>query len=56
MANFFRNFPLTEYKFGNEETTALFQNISAYINIIDELKNHSVDGKYSDIVINDGHD
>ena len=38
MSNFFRNFPLAEYKFGNEETTALFQNISAYINIIDELK------------------
>ena len=38
MASFFKNFPLTEYFFGDEvEQTALFQNISTYINIIDEL-------------------
>ena len=38
MSNFFNNFPLVEYLFGDDvEQTALFQNISAYINIIDEL-------------------
>lgn len=37
MSNFFKNFPLVEYKFGVEENTALIQNIGAYINILDEL-------------------
>jgi len=38
MATFFQNFPLVNYNFGNEADTALFQNISAYIKIIDDLK------------------
>ena len=37
MATFFQNFPLVNYNFGNETDTALFQNISAYIKIIDDL-------------------
>ena len=36
--SFFRNFPLAAYKFGDEENFSLFQNISAYVNIIDELR------------------
>ncbi len=58
MSNFFRNFPLAEYKFGDEETTALFQNISAYISVIDELKDdisfynlyHIGEGERPDVV------
>lgn len=36
---FFRNFPLLDYQFGNETDTAIFQNISAYIDLIDQVAN-----------------
>ena len=36
---FFRNFPLLNYNFGNETDTAIFQNISAYIDLIDQVAN-----------------
>tara|TARA_R100001377_G_scaffold11011_1_gene5510 strand:- start:7977 stop:9257 length:1281 start_codon:yes stop_codon:yes gene_type:complete len=36
--SFFTNFPLAVYKFGDENSFTLIQNISAYINIIDELR------------------
>jgi hypothetical protein len=39
MSQFFRNFPLVGYNFGNEVDPALFQNISAYIKVIDEISN-----------------
>ena len=35
---FFRNFPVVNYNFGDETFTTLFQNITAYINIIDNLQ------------------
>jgi hypothetical protein len=38
MAEFFRNFPLVGYNFGDETTPAIFQDISAYIKIIDDIK------------------
>ena len=38
MSNFFKNFPLVGYNFGNESEPALFQDISAYIKIIDGLR------------------
>ena len=38
MAEFFRNFPVIGYDFGNETNPALFQDISAYIKVIDEIK------------------
>jgi len=37
MSNFFKNFPLINYNFGAETTTALFQNISTYIKVIDDI-------------------
>ena len=37
MSQFFQNFPLVEYNFGNEVDPALFQNISAYIKVIDDI-------------------
>ena len=40
MSNFFKNFPLALYKFGDEPTPTLIQNISAYISIISELKDN----------------
>ena len=38
MSQFFKNFPRIAYRFGNEITPSLFQNISVYINLIDEIK------------------
>ena len=38
MAEFFRNFPLVGYDFGNETSPAIFQDISAYIKVIDDIK------------------
>jgi len=35
--SFFRNFPRVNYLFGNETSTALFQNITAYIDLIDQV-------------------
>ena len=37
MASFFKNFPLVGYNFGDETRPALFQNISTYIKIIDDI-------------------
>ena len=37
MASFFANFPVINYKFGNEENSTIFQNIGAYIKVIDEI-------------------
>jgi len=38
MAEFFRNFPIVAYDFGNETEPAIFQDISAYIKVIDDIK------------------
>lgn len=35
---FFQNFPILSYKFGDEVNLTVMQNISAFISIIDELK------------------
>lgn len=35
---YFYNFPKTLYRFGNEETVTAFQDISAYVDIIDQIK------------------
>lgn len=34
---YFRNFPRLSYKFGDEITTTLFQNLSVYIDLIDQI-------------------
>lgn len=38
MAGIFRNYPLTLYKFGDENSVNLFQNLSVFISILDEMK------------------
>jgi len=52
MSEFFRPFPKLLYQFGNGETTSLFQNISAFSSLVDEIKDdvtfHTV------VTINDG--
>ena len=35
---YFRNFPIINYRFGNNEASVLFPNLSAYIDIIDQVK------------------
>ena len=36
--SFFNGFPFTSYKFGNETDVAYIQDISAYVDIIDQVK------------------
>ena len=36
--SFFRNFPITNYQFGDEISPAAFQNITAYIDVVDQVK------------------
>lgn len=38
--SYFNNFPNILYKFGNEETENMFADISAYVEIIDEIKDN----------------
>lgn len=36
--SFFRNFPVVNYRFGDEIDPAIFQNLTAYIDVIDQVK------------------
>ncbi len=38
--SFFRNFGYVSYKFGNEINPAIFQNLSTYIDVIDQVKDN----------------
>ena len=42
MSNYFRNFPMVDYKFGNENTGTRFQHLGTYVDIIDQVKEYSV--------------
>jgi hypothetical protein len=42
MSNYFKNFPKVNYRFGNNESPVEFQNISAYIDIIDQVKEYGI--------------
>ena len=37
---FFKNYPQTLYNFGNETSATAFQNISGYVDVIDQVKNN----------------
>tara|TARA_R110000868_G_scaffold382366_1_gene648945 strand:- start:26380 stop:27120 length:741 start_codon:yes stop_codon:yes gene_type:complete len=37
---FFTNYPQTVYKFGTEKTNSAFQNISVYVDLIDQVKDN----------------
>lgn len=39
--SYFTNFPQLAYKFGNENTVNLFQNINTYVDLIDAVKDNS---------------
>lgn len=49
---YFINFPEINYKFGNENTLTAIEDISAYVDIIDQVKNQS--SFYSNYTILDG--
>lgn len=38
--SFFENFPLVDYKFGNEESFTVFRDITAYSDVIDQIKDN----------------
>jgi len=38
MATYFRNFPQIDYSFGNNEPLVKFQNLTAYVDVIDRLR------------------
>lgn len=40
MSNYFVNFPKVQYYFGDEENSVLFDNISVYIDLIDQLSSN----------------
>jgi len=56
--SFFRNFPLTAYKFGDELNPSIFQNITAYVNLINDISDDAsfyefyniIDGERPDIL------
>ena len=48
MAQYFQNFPSINYRFGNETYSTLFQNLAAYVDVVDVVKdNLSFFVKYS---------
>ena len=49
---FFTNFPLVAYNFGNENSQSAFQNLTTYIDIIDQLADQTT--VYTEIVIPNG--
>ena len=40
MALYFQDFPSLEYRFGNETFSTNFQNIAAYVDVIDTVKDN----------------
>ncbi len=40
MALYFQDFPTLDYRFGNETFTTNFQNIAAYVDVIDTVKDN----------------
>ena len=40
MSNFFRFFPVVDYKFGTNGGTDQFENISIYANVVDQVVNN----------------
>lgn len=41
MSNYFKNFPLLNYQFGNEVSDTLFQNLTTYVSLVDELRGNT---------------
>ena len=52
MSQFFKNFPVVSYYFGDEVTPSLFQNLGTYISIIDDIKDDVI--AYNTVFIEEG--
>lgn len=48
--SFFRNFPIVNYRFGDEISPALFQNITAYIDLINQISDDNSFYEYYTII------
>ena len=49
MSGYFRNFPQITYKFGGETSRNLFQNITSYVDLIDNVKDNQSFFQYYEI-------
>ena len=54
--SYFRNFPVVGYNFGNEIDTTLFQNITAYVDLIDQESDNATQYEYYEIMDNERPD
>jgi hypothetical protein len=54
--SYFRNFPVVGYNFGNEIETTLFQNITAYVDLIDQVSDNATQYEYYEIMDNERPD
>ena len=54
--SYFRNFPVVGYNFGNEIDTTLFQNITAYVDLIDQVSDNATQYEYYEIMDNERPD
>ena len=56
MSRYFKNFPQVEYKFGNETDAALIQDLTVYVDIVDQLKDDTTSYGTYDILDGDRPD
>ncbi len=56
MSQYFNSFPLVRYKFGNEVSENLIQDITVYIDLIDQLKDEATSYSFYDILDGDRPD
>lgn len=52
MSNFFKNFPLIQYRFGDETSPVLFQNLTTYVDVFEQVVNQG--SFYEDYYIQEG--
>jgi len=52
MSNYFKNFPMVDYRFGDNEEPVEFQHIGTYIDAVDQVKEYSI--YYEAYTIQDG--
>ena len=50
--SFFSNFPIVNYKFGNEVSDTIFQNLTVYVDLIDQIIDNA--SLYTKYTIQDG--
>jgi hypothetical protein len=56
MAKYFRNFPTLRYKFGNETSAVLFNDLSVYNDLVDQISDELILYQYYDILDGDRPD